>query len=113
MLLCDKIEYDIKTVDKGLTFNVRYCLTVHNFNKKKALISLKRLRLRLRTNELVIDEENIIKFEELKIPNKLTAKDWIEKLFIKHDPLLIKDSYNEDLIKLTKILKIKFKIMEF
>ena len=112
MLLCDTIEYDINTYCQEMQYNLRYNLVVHNYDEKKALISLERFHIR--PNLLVIDSTIFMKFEELEIPHQLTAKEWIENLAVKNDPLFINQNITKkSLIALKEKLKLKLTIKDF
>lgn len=80
MLLCEEITYRISFKDLNINYNsFKFVLKVHNYDHESALISLTR-------HQGKDFKYQFLEFEELKIPQNLTAKKWIGLLALKHDP---------------------------
>lgn len=119
MLLTDKIIYkknlDFKHNNRVYIIDFSYTLEVHNYDAENALISL---HILCRGDLISSKNYYLFEFDELKIPHKLTAKEWIESLIFHHDPSLKREnkSFNNspDLTdKIIEFLTRDFKFKSF
>ncbi len=119
MILSDKVTL---TFDKRTSYDLReyqYELVVYNYNDEEALISLF-LKLDFYGEKI---KTTLIESEQLKIPHKLTAKQWMIKMILDNDESINnvknikrKENIKEELIRIKEYLDLensKIKIKGF
>jgi hypothetical protein len=104
MLLSDEITMTLDRRTNIKLSEFKYRLIVHNYNKEEALISVvSEIKINRRTNENLI-----LEYEQLKIPHKLKAKEWLIKIVLEKDDILKnaeKYRFTDDEVKKIKEIK--------
>lgn len=85
MLLCKEIILDLdKSNDLNELIEFKYKLIIHSSNEEEALISL----IFKRTMNCFLENKKIIEYEQVKIPQNITLKDWLIIMILEKDELL-------------------------